>query len=412
MEALNTENEGMEFLGIVPSEFNLNTLKDRSLDELVPKLEPYWISLFPEYSIYRYLNVDDGISNERRSRELLWYRPIILVNGYQSNRTTWNKFAQQLWDTGFRNIFALEPECFSINLESMFERFEKSISTILSFLSIFNSVVLIGHSLGGTLARYYVKHAQKANSSNVSLLITLATPHYGLPKYLKAFESFFRMIVNPQTVDLFSEENGIQIINKMHEKNEINITEINVQGSMKRLAGGDGTFKPEPVSEMINNVVHRHHFRINKSIKVFNLLKDYLCNEAQIFKIQLNVVDFSASMIINPINIYFIIKIDNCIEQRFPIQDDLEISSNSAFSMKPFTIFAGKFESFSQHKKITISLYRRKRLTSEKIIEESFLIQATNEEPIFDYHILSNQIVSLNFNSISYKIGREIFNSI
>ena len=80
--------------------------------------------------------------------------------------------------------------------------------------------------------------------------------------------------------------------------------------------------------------------------------------------------------------------------------------------MKPFTIFAGKFESFSQHKKITISLYRRKRLTSEKIIDESFLIHATNEEPIFDYHILSNQIVSLNFNSISYKIGREIFNSI
>ena len=66
---------------------------------------------------------------------------------------------------------------------------------------------------------------------------------------------------------------------------------VNVQGSIKRLGGGDGTFKPESVSEMINYVVHRHHFRINKSLSVFNLIKDFLTNSAVIYKLQLNLIE-------------------------------------------------------------------------------------------------------------------------
>lgn len=99
--------------------------------------------------------------------------------------------------------------------------------------------------------------------------------------------------------------------NIYHEKEFDKITMINVQGALKRLAGGDGTFKPGPVGEMINFVEHRNHFKLHKSHRVFNHIKPFLCNTVSIFKIQVEKIQFPFIQILNSFYIYFIIKVQD-----------------------------------------------------------------------------------------------------
>ena len=171
---------------------NLKNIDKELIEHLLPQIEPFWILLFPELNVYRFLSVDDYRSNEGQVRSKLWYKPIILINGYNSSRITWNFFAQSLWNSGFRSIFALELKDFSKNIEEFHLLLDSTIEMILSFLNIYKTVTLIGHSLGGIFARYYVKHKTMKKKSNVSILITLAAPHYGILKSFHYLESFFR----------------------------------------------------------------------------------------------------------------------------------------------------------------------------------------------------------------------------
>lgn len=385
---------------------NLRSIEEEKLDEYILDFEPYWVPLFPEYSIYRFLSVDNHKTKIGESRDVHFYRPIILINGYQSNRTTWNNFAQQLWNSGFRSVFALEPEHFSANLQEMFEILDASIKSILTSLYMFSSVTLIGHSLGGILARNYVKHTEMVQSASVSLLITLATPHYGVVKYLYSFESIFRLLIKSETVELFKQEEGLLKINKMHQKGELlKVTMINIQGFMKRLGGTDGIIKPEPVSEMINYVVHKNHFRINKSIKVYNILKDFLFDDASIYKIQLDYVGFPNINILNKIYIYFIVKIQGKEEQKYPVAENIEIQEENNEQIKPTIIFAGKFDPLDFEKQVTISLYRKRRLIDDKLVEKTFIIHPAIDEPIFHHQTMENQLVLVNISVASYNLS-------
>lgn len=390
--------------------FKIDEIDEVLLHQVLPNIEPTWITIFPELNVYRFLSVDEYDTGKGKTRDGEWYKPIIMINGYQSSRHTWDFFAQRLWNTGFRNIFALELQDFSKPIESFYLLLDNTITSILSFLHIFESVTLIGHSLGGIYARYYVKHNENRNKNNVSLLITMGAPHYGMFKSLHYFESFFKHIFPPETVELFSVENGVHkdVNNIYHEEEFDQITMINVQGALKRLAGGDGTFKPGPVGEMINLVEHRNHFKLNKSHRVFNHLKPFLCNNVSIFKIQVEQIDFPFIQILNSFYIHFTIKVQDQKEQRYPFLNELEIASNVSNLSRPLIIFAGPSDLKDQIKRITLSISRKKRLTSEKLIEQSFSIQLANDEPIVDEKIIENQIVSCKVKVISYQLGKEL----
>ena len=409
METTIINNEGLNLLEENPKEkYNLNTIEEQVLNDLLVTQNPYWIALFQEHNIYRFLSSETSVDVQRKVSGDFAYRPIILINGYQSNRSTWNKFAQQLWNIGFRSIFALEPQSYTSNLHELYETLDEAIDTVLSFLTCYKSVTLVGHSVGGLLARNYVKHSENCNNLKVSLVITLASPHYGVLQTFKSFESFFKLVFDSNVVDLFSHKKGIQRLNKIHQKSELlQVTEINVQGSLKRLRGGDGTFRPEPVSEMINYVVHRNHFRVNKSLKVFNLVEDYLLHKANVFKIQLNCIDFLNIHIINHICIFFTIKVGNH-EQRYPVEDDIEITAENK-NIKPQIIFSGKFNELVEEEEIIVSLFHKRRLSNQKLLESSFNVQKpTDEKPRFEFHTLENQLLSLNLISTSYNMGNEI----
>lgn len=407
MDDLNYENEGLAFN---PSEayedINIDLLENELIDDLVSDIEPYWIPLFPEHSVYRFLSVDDFRSKNGEARDLIWYRPILLINGYQSNRSTWNSFAQQLWNLGFRSIFAFEPDDFSPDLQMMYEKFDVIIKTILDFIALFKSVILIGHSLGGIVARNYVKHIEKRNSSNVSLLITFAAPYDGVAKNLTPIKSLFKLVFDPEAVDLLSGRGTVFQLSKIYQKKELFITSVNVQGSLKRFGGTDGIIKPAPESDMINYVVNRNHFRIKKSLKVFNLLKDFLTNEAIIYKIQLISISLPTIQVLSKIMIYLEIEVDDEIFQRFPIMEDLELEDNEYIPSIPQIIFTGKSDNFNQTKEIKVKVFRKKVFSDEKLLEEVFIINLDNEEPVFAYQNIQNSLISLNFNVISYKSGK------
>ncbi len=391
-------------------ELMMEEITEDSFDTLLPKMEPTWITLFPELNVFRFLSVDDYKAQDGKARSELWYRPVILINGYQSSRHTWDFFAQKLWNLGFRSIFALELSDFSVNIEKFYDLLDSTINSILSFLDIFNTVTLIGHSLGGIFARYYIKHNEKREKSNVSMLITIASPHHGMMKSLRHFGSVFKLIFPPEAVELFSQDKGVHVnIDKIyHEEEFTQITMVNVQGSLKRLAGGDGTFRPAPVSEMINLVEHRNHFRIHKSHRVFNHLKEFICNNVGVYKIQLHKIEFPYIQILNKFYIYFIIAIDGQKEQHYPVMDEIEVSSNELNLENPFIIFTGKNDLFEHEKVISISIYRKKLLSDEKLLEESFSIELAKNKPILTEKIIGNQIVSCYLKTISYRLGKEL----
>ena len=65
-----------------------------------------------------------------------------------------------------------------MSLEDFIALFDRNINLILKFSMRFTSVSIIGHSIGGILARYYVKFNEKMHIRKVSLLITIASPYY------------------------------------------------------------------------------------------------------------------------------------------------------------------------------------------------------------------------------------------
>ncbi len=401
------KNSGLVIDPIKPIPFN--SLDNESLKDLLPEVYPLWIKLSSDVEMYRYSSGEDIDLRHDKVEKNLRFKPILLVNGYQSNHLTWNFFAQRLWDIGFRSIFALELNDYSQDEKDYFKLFENAIAYILSSLKIFQKIILIGHSMGGILSRYYIKQKEKIGANHrISMLITLGTPQYGFPKLSNYFDTLLKHIFEPEAVDVLSQDKGIYpIINTVIDpKDYLKLTIINAQGSLKRLAGGDGIFKPEPVPEMINIVEPRNHFRINKSHLVFNDLYTFLSHNAFIYKILLTSIDFSETDSIDPFEIFLKIKTLNEIEQRFPIEESIEVLNNNVRFSYPHIIFTGYLVNIKEEEEIQITIYKKKIFTNEILLDQHFKISFDDKSQTMSYLELQNQNQSVrgNFNIIRYKL--------
>jgi pimeloyl-ACP methyl ester carboxylesterase len=101
---------------------------------------------------------------------------VILVHGLYHNASAWVFVRHRLKKAGFNNIFAL-------SYRSIFTSFETTLGTFEKFLYRVRKeapdqpVILIGHSLGGLLARVYAERAETMQIPKC--VITLGTPHQG-----------------------------------------------------------------------------------------------------------------------------------------------------------------------------------------------------------------------------------------
>jgi hypothetical protein len=378
----------------------LETIKD--LDDMIlyPEFEAYWMLLFPELNLYRFVHHDEEIEDIYEVDEEELYRPILLIHGFHSDHLTWNWMVQQLWIDGFRNVFAMKMHSYMIGLDALSEQLEDVINKILMMLPNFKFIHIIGHSMGGMIARYYLKKIGRADPK-VRLLVTLGSPLRGLFRWFKSFEGIIVKMTQsfvPSKLDVVSTfaptEGKMKQITDITSDELHNVTMVNITGSLKKLGGGDGLFKGKPIFDMINLQVPASHIAINKIDASYQVIQDLMFNQASIFKIWLLEID---SRIANKVNLsnkqilresdksqfYMEFKRKNEPSQRYPSTGSMNIQDETLVPKEPFIIFVG-MSLHTRRELVLMELYQKGRLKSAKVSEHKIIVKLGQTREYFE----------------------------
>jgi triacylglycerol lipase len=102
--------------------------------------------------------------------------PILLVHGIVSNRSIFTLLRRGLTRRGFSNVFAMNYLTVANDVRAAAAGLSVEVERIVEETG-FERIHIIGHSLGGLIARYYV--TRLGGDARVHTLITLGTPHSG-----------------------------------------------------------------------------------------------------------------------------------------------------------------------------------------------------------------------------------------
>ncbi|NHA68524.1 esterase/lipase family protein [Phycicoccus flavus] len=102
--------------------------------------------------------------------------PILLVHGIVSNRSIFTLLRHGLTRRGFTNVFAMNYPTLATDVRSAALRLAEEVERVAAETG-FERIHVIGHSLGGLIARYYV--TRLGGDVRVHTLVTLGTPHEG-----------------------------------------------------------------------------------------------------------------------------------------------------------------------------------------------------------------------------------------
>lgn len=101
--------------------------------------------------------------------------PILLLHGLFVNRACWFWFQSGLRQHGFENIITINLSALHSE-EVLTELLAKRIDELRHRLGV-NKVHLVGHSMGGIIARNYIQ--RRGGQDKVDQLVCLGTPHHG-----------------------------------------------------------------------------------------------------------------------------------------------------------------------------------------------------------------------------------------
>jgi triacylglycerol lipase len=102
--------------------------------------------------------------------------PIILIHGVIDNRSIFLLLRRSLRGRGFGRTYALNYSPFTDDIAEVAERLGTLIDDVCEQTG-YERVHIIGHSMGGLVARYYVQRL--GGDRNVHTVCTLGTPHGG-----------------------------------------------------------------------------------------------------------------------------------------------------------------------------------------------------------------------------------------
>ena len=102
-------------------------------------------------------------------------QPVLLVHGVLVNDGVWLYFRRYLGRQGIRPIYTINYGPPLADIEVFAEQLDAKIETICAATGA-RRVVLIGHSMGGLVARAYLR---RFGNRRIERLITLGTPHHG-----------------------------------------------------------------------------------------------------------------------------------------------------------------------------------------------------------------------------------------
>ena len=372
--------------------------------------------LFPDLNLFRFIHHDEEIEDIYEIDEEELHRPILLIHGFHSSHLTWNWMIQQLWIDGFRNLFALKLYSYVDGLDILSDQLDNVIDKILEMLPGYKFIHIIGHSMGGMVARYYLKSVGRADP-RIRLLITLGSPLRGLFRTFKPFEGVVMRMTRSfipgkleMVTDFTPTKGRMKQITDITSDELYNVTMVNITGSLKRFGGGDGLFRSKPIFDMINLQVPASHMAVNKIDASYQIIQDLLFNQSSIFKIWLLEINFDNTKLENievgtkdssshskSRNQYFLrFRRKNEIAQRYPSTGYIDISKNLHLPKEPLIIYVG----MSLHRRrdiATIEVYKKGRIKQTMISEHTVTIKLGQKKEYFQEIRIENQNEHPNF---------------
>lgn len=116
-----------------------------------------------------------GLFHSKRPATRRGETPILLLHGLFVNQSCWFWFKRQLRQQGFKNVVTLNLTGWH-NEETLTELLAKRVDELRHQFGV-NKVHLVGHSMGGMIARNYIQ--LRGGADKVDQLICLGSPHHG-----------------------------------------------------------------------------------------------------------------------------------------------------------------------------------------------------------------------------------------
>ena len=102
--------------------------------------------------------------------------PVLLVHGYIHNRSAFLAMSRQLKRSGFRYVDGFNYNALTDGIPEAAARLGAEVERVLAATRA-GKVMIVGHSMGGMVARYYVQ--ELGGEDTVDTVVTLGTPHQG-----------------------------------------------------------------------------------------------------------------------------------------------------------------------------------------------------------------------------------------
>lgn len=103
--------------------------------------------------------------------------PVLLIHGYGANKSNWLYLEQYLREAGFGRVDALNYNPLTADIPALAAACAERARRLEDHFGV-DRVHLVGHSLGGVVARYAV---QVSGLEEVGVCVTVAAPHGGSP---------------------------------------------------------------------------------------------------------------------------------------------------------------------------------------------------------------------------------------
>ena len=100
--------------------------------------------------------------------------PVLLVHGYVCNRGYWTKLSRQLAQAGIAHD-GIDLEPIGADIEDFVPQVEQAIEALCARTGS-DRVIIVAHSMGGLVARAWLRHY---GAARVARIITIGTPHHG-----------------------------------------------------------------------------------------------------------------------------------------------------------------------------------------------------------------------------------------
>lgn len=375
--------------------------------------DSFWAEINSHLKLYRFtakIKSDDYEFNQISDFDR--FRPILLIHGYQSNHVSWDWMTQKLWNDGFRHIYAMELKDFRKGFDHNMEQLVDVVQYLLSVQINYNKIDIIAHSMGGIVARQFLKLHQGA--LYIRLFISLGSPYKGV---FKVWGRLARLDDAHQSAKDFNDLKKLKQINEAeYYETFYKLTQINIIGVMKRYLNTDGLFKNHPLNDMMNFTVGSTHFQLNKNVEIYNIIKDVLWYKNWYYKLRLlSIHRLNISGDENPRQFDLMLSLrfvftdlnTNKILGHYPTKDldELIFDINKPFiPTSPIISFSSSVKMENKANLGISVLYNNKRIITKELV---FNYEKTSEN--VDYVSLETKVSSSNINiAINFAITKYV----